>query len=246
MKVKIVYEDRDVLVIQKPAGLAAQTAKVGEPDVVSQLKNHLSPHCKGEPYLGIVHRLDQPVEGLLVFAKNKRAAASLTAQLDGGKGTGKKEAGAGTLNKYYYGVFCGKAQTKSGELADHMYKDSSGRAVIWEPGSGEKNARVKRALLQYRILQEQRVRDVDLSLAEIHVDTGRYHQIRAQMAHGGMCLLGDVKYADAFSREISQRLNIRNVALCAYYLEFLHPVTKEKMQFQIKPQGDIFSCFQLK
>ena len=186
MKTKIIYEDYDILVIQKPPGLATQTSKVGQQDVVSELKNYLAvkapadsntytskghsarnctgsqkrrstalntdtlkEHPKAEPYMGIIHRLDQPVEGLLVFAKNKNAAAVLTAQLCGekradaaawkGEGAymtdrlrGEKEDGTGTLNKFYYGVFCGKAQDNGGELIDYLYKDSSGKAFVWE------------------------------------------------------------------------------------------------------------------
>ena len=246
MNTKIVYEDRDVLVIQKPAGLATQTSRVDRQDVVSELKKYLAVEASdrrpaGEPYLGIIHRLDQPVEGLLVFAKNKKAAASLTAQL-----SSENQSGAGTLNKSYYSVFSGKMPEKSGELVDGLYRDPSGKAVIWEQGQVKKPPQVKRAVLRYHILQEEKVQDFILSLAEIHIDTGRYHQIRAQMAHAGMCLLGDSKYGDAASKEISEKLDIRNVALCAFNLEFRHPVTKEKMSFQIKPQGVAFSFFSLK
>lgn len=276
MKTKIIYEDQDILVIQKPPGLATQTSKVGQQDVVSELKNYLAVkvpkgfctdtsrgHPKTEPYLGIIHRLDQPVEGLLVFAKNKNAAAVLTAQLRGEKGADTaalrgerthlpdqlrraKEDGTGTLNKFYYGVFCGKASGDNGELIDYLYKDPSGKAFVWEQSEGEKPPQVKRAVLQYRILQTEQVQDIVLSLAEIHIATGRYHQIRAQMSHAGMDLLGDVKYADSAAKAISEKLNIRNVALCAFHLEFGHPVTKEKMSFQIKPQGEVFSFFSLK
>ena len=246
VKTKIIYEDRDILVIQKPPGLATQTAKVGQQDVVSELKNYLAMkdpggQSKGEPYLGIIHRLDQPVEGLLVFAKNRKAAAALTAQL-----CGKKESDTGTLHKFYYGVFCGNASNDSGELIDDLYKDSSGKAMIWEQCKGEKPPQVRRAVLQYRILQVQQVQGIVLSLARLHITTGRYHQIRAQMSHAGMSLLGDAKYADAASRSISEKLNIRNVALCAFHLEFYHPAAKEKISFQIKPQGEAFSCFSIK
>lgn len=281
MKTKIIYEDRDVLVIQKPPGLATQTAKVGQQDVVSELKNYLAVQAskgqikkqikeqskgqsRGEPYLGIVHRLDQPVEGLLVFAKNKNAAAALTAQLCGemetdvaewsGEGASstdqkrcrEKKGGMGTLNKYYYGVFCGNAPDDSGELIDELYKDSSGKALVWERSKGEKPPQVKRAVLQYQVLQTERVQDMVLSLVKIHISTGRYHQIRAQMSHAGMSLLGDVKYNDAAAAAISERLNVRSVALCAFDLEFIHPVTKEKMSFQMKPLGEVFSFFSIK
>lgn len=301
MKTKIIYEDQNILVIQKPPGLATQTSKVGQQDVVSELKNYLAlkvsvgSHTdipkgystgictdtpkrrstgiytdtskrqpKAKPYLGIIHRLDQPVEGLLVFAKNKKAAAALTVQLHGEMGTGavelrgegayptdqklhgEKEGGTGTLKKFYYGVFCGKAPVNSGELIDYLYKDSSGKAFIWEESEGEKPPQVKRAALQYRVLQVVQVQDIVLSLAKIHISTGRYHQIRAQMSHAGMSLLGDAKYSDAIAAEASAKLNVRNVALCAFNLEFNHPVTKEKMSFQMIPQGEVFSFFSIK
>ena len=98
MQTQIVYEDEAVLVIRKPAGLATESAGIGRKDVVSELKNYVAKKNPGKmPYLGIVHRLDQPVEGILVFAQTKKAAENLTAQL-----------GKGTLKKEYLAVVCGK------------------------------------------------------------------------------------------------------------------------------------------
>lgn len=119
MRTEILYEDKIIMVIRKPAGLAVQSAGIGQPDVVSELKSHLAklPDTgrlgpgKGEPYLGIVHRLDQPVEGVLVFAKEKKSAAVLTKQLS-----------AGTLNKQYYAVLCGYPAVAEGELVDYLRK----------------------------------------------------------------------------------------------------------------------------
>lgn len=225
MRTEIIYEDKELLVVRKPAGLAAQTAKVGQVDIVSELKNYLK--CS---YLGVVHRLDQPVEGLLVFAKTKRSAAALSLQL--------KE---GTLNKRYYAVICGKPMTEQGELVDYLYKDTvkTGRAVVVDPQEVSRYPDAKRAVLQYRLMQY--AEEADLSLLEIHIDTGRFHQIRAQMSHAGMALLGDAKYADEAVRKRGEELGIRNVALCAFCIEFQHPVKKEKMNFCIMPQGKIFS-----
>lgn len=250
MRTKIIFEDRDILVIHKPAGLATQTARVDQQDVVSELKNYLA----GPPFVGIVHRLDQPVEGLLVFAKTKAAAASLTAQL------GHKDKD-GTLNKRYYCVICGKASNKDGQLVDYLYKDITNRAVVLSADAALKEPRAKQASLHYRILEEtvvsaaeshslltvdkHQLSPICLSLAEIQIDTGRFHQIRAQMAHAGMYLLGDGKYGDDSSRNISEQLGVRGAALCAYSLEFVHPVTKEKLYFHIKPQGKAFSYFSL-
>ena len=248
MKTKIIFEDKHVLVIQKPAGLATQTARVDQQDVVSELKNHLA----GAPYLGIVHRLDQPVEGLIVFGKNKSATASLSAQL----GHQDKD---GTLNKRYYCVICGKVPAKDGQLVDYLYKDvyASGNAIVLSADAAKQNPRAKLASLQYHILQEKEIviekncieQDADrlspvwLSLADVQIDTGRFHQIRAQMAHSGMCLLGDGRYGDDHARKISEQLGIRGAALCAYSLEFVHPISKKKMHFQIKPEGPGFSFF---
>ena len=129
MKTEILYEDNSILVIRKPAGLAVQSAGIGQPDVVSELKSHLAklPDTgrlgpgKGEPYLGIVHRLDQPVEGVLVFAKEKKAAAALTKQLSDG-----------TLNKHYYAVLCGYPAVAEGELVDYLRKEGSVAVAMLE------------------------------------------------------------------------------------------------------------------
>lgn len=230
MRTKILYEDEQILIIHKPAGLATQTSKVGQQDVVSELKNYLARKNRGNvPYLGVIHRLDQPVEGLLVFAKEKRAAAALTKQL-----------GAGTLNKRYYALICGKVNEKSGELVDYLYKDKDGKAqVAHGPVENAKNARVadsssgdaKKAVLQYEITKEYAQ---GYFLADIHIDTGRFHQIRAQMSHAGMPLLGDSKYGSDESMELSRVLGVRNVALCAYYLEIHHPIMGKKLEFQIE------------
>lgn len=248
MKTTILYEDKDILIIQKPAGLATQTAKIGQQDVVSELKNYLTlggtersilpvgqkPHGnikspKKDIYLGIIHRLDQPVEGLLVFAKNKAAAGALTKQLAGG-----------TLHKQYYAVICGKPSYKEGQLVDYLVKEENLAKVV--TGQQKEYTDAKKAVLQYRILQEISTPE-PLALADIHIDTGRFHQIRAQMAHAGMALVGDAKYADEKVSEVGRRLGIRNVALCAYSLELKHPTTGKPLTFRIKPEGKAFSYF---
>lgn len=304
MKTEIIYEDANILVCYKPAGLPVQTAKVGQMDMVSELKNYLH-----SAYLGIIHRLDQPVEGLLVFAKDTKSAARLSACLQ-----------KGTLNKQYYGVISGKPSAPGGELVDYLKKEKDRAVVVTEayqeaksgntdrrnPG-GTKNKMnaasktvsrrndraaiensVQQAVLQYQVMknryfQEEQyqapfnivstsgaIKDhngtevqkqeqeglpvgrtekvenpedkgVALSLLDIHIDTGRFHQIRAQLSHAGMPLLGDSKYGNEESLLVSRQLAVRNVALCAYKIEFLHPVTGERKVFEIAPKGKIFS-----
>ena len=142
MKTEMIYEDKDLLVIRKPAGLATQSAGVGQADVVSELKNYLArtSGSKGQPYLGIIHRLDQPVEGLLVFAKNKNAAAALTKQLGG-------QENSGLLNKQYYAVICGKPLSKEGQLVDYLMKEDNLAKVV--TGQPSQSAQAKKAVLQY-------------------------------------------------------------------------------------------------
>ena len=238
MKSKIVYEDDQVLVVHKPAGLATQTSKISEPDVVSELKNYLTQNSDKKAqgnkdiYIGVVHRLDQPVEGLLVFAKNKQSAASLSKQLQGG-----------TLNKNYYAYVCGKTDKNQGELVDYLYKDSFGRAVI----ADEKDAKkidAKKAVLRYRIVKEvglavyekiENLLDGDrVYLTDIQIETGRFHQIRSQMSHANLPLLGDRKYGTKESMKIAEKLGIRTVALFAYSLEFVHPKTGNRMCHEIQ------------
>lgn len=228
MKTEIVYEDGDILVVRKPAGLAVQTARTGQQDVVSELKNYLS-----QPYLGIVHRLDQPVEGLLVFGKNKAAAAGLTAQL---------QRQGEMWHKNYWAVLCGKPFPKEGRLVDYFYKSGQNKALMAETADETEEFQAKRGVLSYRILQTLDV-PAELSLAEITLETGRFHQIRAQMAHHGWPLLGDIKYGDEQAVHLAQQLSVKNVALCARSLEFVHPVSKKGMRFQAEPGNSAFSFF---
>lgn len=236
MKTRILYEDKNILVCYKPAGLAAQTAKVGQQDMVSELKNYLAKQSRAEngegkgmksPYLGVIHRLDQPVEGLLVFAKDSRCAGGLTEQLINGM-----------LNKQYYAVICGQPGKNYDELVDYLSKDpETGSVVVTDsPKTG------KKAVLQYRIIGQISTPE-PLALADIHIDTGRFHQIRAQLAHAGMPLIGDSRYGNELSKRLSAQMNVRNVALCAYSIAFRHPVTGKNMEFKEKPEGKIFSLF---
>ncbi len=232
MRTKIIYEDAHVIVAYKPAGLATQTAKIGQADMVSELKNYLSAAQKGKAsYLGVIHRLDQPVEGLLVFAKSKQAAAGLTKQLT-----------QGILNKQYYAVTCGNPTAQEAKLVDYLYKDATGKAQI-VTGRQEQCPEAKKAVLQYRILKKMST-EGSIFLADIHIETGRFHQIRAQMAHAGMPLLGDSKYGTEDSLAYSREQGIRNVALCAYSIEFAHPATGKKLSFQVEPEGRAFIMFE--
>lgn len=240
MQTQIVYEDEAVLVIRKPAGLATESAGIGQKDVVSELKNYVAKKNPGKmPYLGVVHRLDQPVEGLLVFAKTKKAAENLTAQL-----------GKGTLKKEYLAVVCGKVPENTGRLVDYLAKEK-GMAVVKDAADtqAKKDADVqaekaadpqaKKAVLSYTKKAETK----ELTLLAVQIETGRFHQIRAQLSHAGFPILGDEKYGSEESKELSREKKIRFTALCAASLSFRHPVTGKVMAFTQAPQNPAFAEF---
>lgn len=234
---KIIYEDAHVLVCHKPAGLATQSGRVGQADLVSELKKYLNMWkdtvSKGNggnrggqvSYLGVVHRLDQPVEGLLVFAKSKEAAAHLSGQLT-----------RGSLNKRYYAVVCGKLGEKSGELVDYLLKDGNMARVADAQMEG-----AKKAVLKYTSVREWKIGEegADVRLLDVCITTGRFHQIRAQLSHAGLPLLSDNKYGTPKSVELGKQLGFRNVALFAYQLEFVHPTTGKQLSFCIEPEFPI-------
>ena len=216
--IKIVFEDAHSIVIYKPAGLSVQTARATEEDVCSKLKNHL----KGG-YLGVIHRLDQPVEGLLVFAKDKKTAASLTEQLQNGK-----------LKKSYKAVAYGEIK-ESGSDVCFMRKNSNNECEI---GEGED---FKRAELKYDPVSSAQ----GTTLLNVEIGTGRFHQIRAQLSHLGFPILGDLKYGSEESKKMSAEMGIKTVALCADKLEFTDPYTSEKRCFKTLPQNKAFEIYDL-
>jgi len=229
MKFDILFEDDHILVCYKPAGVPTQTSKMGQQDMVSLLKNYLYKKQteKKEPYVAVVHRLDQPVEGLLVFAKTPFAAKELSSQVQRGIHFGK----------HYKAVLLGVPKQAKGTLENYLVKDGrTNTSRVCE--NTERDA--KKAVLYYEVLEtgkdahDEKVRDI--SLVNIKLDTGRHHQIRVQMAHMGHPIWGDVKYnvTSIQGKKYSQ------IALCAYRLEFTHPVTKKRLEFQIEPEGEGF------
>lgn len=212
---RILYEDKDLCVCEKPAGLPVQTAGVSSKDLVSELRAYLAGKTKGSgvPYLGVVHRLDQPVHGVMVFAKTKEAAASLSAQ-----------AADGRMKKVYRAVTSPAPAADAGTLVNWLVKDgrtNTSRAVP----EGTKGAR--RAELDFRVLERRGER----ALLEIVLHSGRHHQIRVQTAAAGIPLLGDRKYGtEAFPA----------LCLCAASLVFTHPRTKKTMRFSCEPGFELW------
>lgn len=222
MNLQILFEDNDIIVCYKPAGVPTQTAKMGAQDMESLLKNHIykTQKEKKPPYVAVIHRLDQPVEGLLVFAKTPSAAKELSKEVQRGAGFGK----------YYKAVLCGVPKETTGKLENYLVKDGkTNTSRVCEPS--EKDA--KKAILNYEVLKVQE----EKCLVRVKLDTGRHHQIRVQMSHMGCPILGDTKYG---TQGVEKGM-WQQIALCAYRLEFVHPKTKKKMSFEVEPKGAGFT-----
>ena len=218
MNLTIIYEDKDILVCFKPAGVPTQTASLTIQDVVSMVKSYLvKKEDKASSYLGLIHRLDQPVSGLLVLAKNKKAA-SLT-----------------ITKKQYYALCMGTPVEKEGELRHLLWKNpKTNMAEVIEEKRAANKTEVKEAVLTYKT-EEERTHTLEksISLVKVRLKTGRFHQIRAQFSAMGHPLLGDLKYGTEESKQLSREMGIKMVALCAAYLKIIHPVTKKEMEFQL-------------
>ena len=213
----ILYEDNVLIVVHKPAGIATETAKIGQADVVSLLRRHRKQQGE-DTYIGVIHRLDQPVEGLLVFAKSTEIAGKLSGMLQ-----------KGLIKKQYAALAAGIPETEEGMLCDFLIQDrrTNLSRVVPQGTPGAKEAR-----LRWRLVK--RFPKNGFSLMEIEIFTGRHHQIRVQMSNAGMPLLGDVKYGSEASQQISGYMKIINTALLADKLLLTHPVSREPMAFSIE------------
>lgn len=230
---KIIFEDQHILVAYKPEGMAVETAKITETDLLSYLKNYLK-----KPYLAMVHRLDQPVEGLLVFAKTPFAAKELSRQVQD-KRMKKRYLAAVSIDREV-----NREQACNGEeigikedcrrlLEDYLLKDGKANTskVVTKETKG-----AKKAALFYELTAVHE--KAGIGIAEIELITGRHHQIRVQLAHAGIPLLGDLKYGNEASIRKSKQLQVRQTALCAYQLEFFHPKTGKPLSYRIEPEKE--------
>ena len=232
----IVYEDAALAVVNKPAGLSSET---GLPDALRALWG------KPDAYVGVVHRLDIGVSGLMVLAKTPKAAASLTRQitesqdayavLDGRAEPAKHTPAAPVFVKQYRAVLAGapdESLPEAGTLRDYLFKDSrKGRVFpVKKPRKG-----VREAVLEYRIAATAQTENGPFSLADITLHTGRTHQIRVQFASRKHPLWGDGKYGSRCKGAIA----LQSARLC-----FRHPATGEKMEFALpKPNSSPWDFF---
>ena len=205
--IKILYEDNHLLVVEKPANVLVQADSTKDLDLLTILKDDLKKRYNkpGNVYLGLIHRLDRPVGGVMVFAKTSKAAARLSLQVQTHK-----------LEKQYFAVVEGVPNPLEGTMVDYLKKNEKLNKVFVD-SSG------KKSVLDYKVIETVQ----GLSLVKIDLKTGRSHQIRVQFASRKYPLYGDQKY-NIHSTGKEQ------IALYAYQLSFEHPITKERMIFNGK------------
>ena len=213
-KLKVIYEDNHIIVVEKPVNIPSQGDKTGDVDMLTIIKEYLKEKYNkpGNVYLGLVHRLDRPVGGVMIFAKTSKAAARLSEEVRGK-----------VFRKTYLVVVNGKMNKEKGILEDYLLKNEKKNMskVVKE---GTKNS--KFASLDYEVLKYNE--EINLSVLKINLHTGRHHQIRVQLSSRNHSIYGDQKYGG--------RGHGKQIALWAYSLTVVHPITKEEMAFKALPE----------
>lgn len=215
-KLNVIFEDNHIIVIEKPVNVPSQSDKTEDLDMLTILKKYLKEKYNkpGEVYTGLIHRLDRPVGGVMVFAKTSKAASRLSEQVR------NKE-----FLKKYLAIVDGKLKNDEGILEDYLLKNEKNNMskVVKE---GTKNS--KYANLEYKVLFYNEL--TNLSLLEIKLNTGRHHQIRVQLANLGNSICGDQKYG---TRGRGKQIN-----LWAYEIKIKHPISKEELTFKCLPRPE--------
>lgn len=213
-RLNVLYEDNHIIVVVKPVNVPSQQDKTNDIDMLTIIKQYLKEKYNkpGNVYLGLIHRLDRPVGGVMVFAKTSKAAARLSESVR------NKE-----FNKCYLVIADGKFEQNKGFFEDYLLKNEKTNTskVVKE---GTKNAKFAR--LEYEVVKYNE--EINLSVLKVKLDTGRHHQIRLQLASRNHSICGDQKYGT--------RGRGKQISLWAYKLEFPHPITKEIMSFEQEPE----------
>lgn len=203
--IHILYEDNHLLVVEKPINILVQADNTKDKDLLTLLKEYLKEkyHKPGNVYLGLIHRLDRVVGGVMVFAKTSKAAGRLSKQVQNHD-----------LKKTYYAVICGILK-ENRHLENYLCKDEkTNTSYVSEKG--------KLAELTYEVIANKE----HLTLVKIHLKTGRHHQIRVQFSHIGYPLFGDARYNKNYQKG-------EQIALFSKEISFLHPITNERLTFNL-------------
>ena len=218
-KLNILYEDNHIIVVEKPINVLSQADNTNDIDMLTLIKNYLKEKYQkpGNVYLGLVHRLDRVVGGVMVFAKTSKAASRLS-----------NEIRLNNVKKTYLAIVKGKIK-ECDTFVDYLLKQDDFSTIVTTKDKG------KYAELSYKLLEYNK--EKDLSLVEVNLKTGRHHQIRVQFASRNYPLVGDKRYGND---------NVKEIGLYAYKLSFIHPVKKELMEFTNIPKTSLFNEFDIK
>lgn len=211
---EILYEDNHIIVVSKPQGVASQPDETGDKDMLTQVKEYIKEKYNkpGEAFVGLVHRLDRPTGGVMVFAKTSKGASRLAEQMK-----------AGEFDKVYYAITVGKPREAKGKIVSYLKKNEKTNMVQIVPQS-ENGA--KRAELDYEVLEYNK--DTDHCLVKVKLYSGRGHQIRVQLKSIKCPIYGDQKYGGEGMAKV-----MLNLFACE--LSFNHPITKQKLIFRVYP-----------
>jgi 23S rRNA pseudouridine1911/1915/1917 synthase len=201
----IIYEDNHIIVVNKEKNVLVQANNTNDIDLLTKIKSYLKEKYNkpGNVYLGLVHRLDRPVSGVMVFAKTSKAASRLSKEIRGGK-----------FKKTYYAVVIGKVDNM-GTFEDRLLKNTKRNITTVD-------IRGKKSILDYELIAYKD----GMSLVKINLITGRSHQIRVQFALRGLPLYGDNKYGKEFKKT-------NDIALISKRIEFKHPVKEEVVHYEV-------------
>lgn len=211
----ILHEDNHIIVVLKPQNVPSCEDESKDLDMLTMIKDYIAKtyNKTGNVYLGLVHRLDRPTGGVMVFAKSSKAAARLSEQMKNGD-----------FEKRYYAVLVGKPREEQATLTHYMKKNAVNNMVYVCPPT---TTGAKFAELEYKTVEE----NGGLTLVDVTLHTGRSHQIRVQMNAIGTPVFGDMRYG-------GEKAKKGYLALWAYYLAFTHPVSKERLVFRVEPPED--------
>ncbi len=230
MKLKILFEDEYILACVKPFGVPSQGDRSNDEDMVTAVTNYLFDHSDSdeEPYVAIIHRLDRPVGGVMLFAKTPSVAAKLSDMLQDGR-----------IKKYYEAIISGELPDMEGTLTDYLVRNGRNNTTVVAK-KGDKGA--KKAVLNYEVIDVFETNLGVLSYVLIELETGRHHQIRVQLASRGCGIWGDTKYNPQFAKTKRRYLEM---GLYSTRMEFVHPVTGEDIVLKSLPQGEAFDLIEM-
>ena len=213
-KLNVIYEDNHIIVVQKIPNIPSQQDKTGDEDMLTLVKKYIKEkyHKPGEVYLGLVHRLDRPVGGVMVFARTSKAATRLSEQVRNK-----------VMQKEYLAIVDGELEPIHGTMEDYLIKNER---MNLSRVTKQENKNAKFAKLDYETIKYDE--KLNLSVLKIKLHTGRHHQIRVQLSSRNHSIYGDQKYGT--------RGRGKQICLWAYALKIVHPVTKQEMKFVCLPQ----------